>query len=163
MTQKERRFEEFMERCVHVDDESFAGATRIEGGPDRRREADRFQKLSKYHREAAQDNLEGRAPLMAIREGYYVMLHKGNEAIALAGFKARNHECTLMGVRGLFNAPGLADLLRRARQERANVDYFMDPENPELQEFAGAREFVDDVVDPFVERVEALIEEEDLR
>jgi uncharacterized protein (UPF0332 family) len=68
---------------------------------------------------------------MAIREGYYVMLHKANEALALAGFKPRTHECTLLGIRGIFNAPELANLLRRAFEERKNVDYFIDPDNPE--------------------------------
>lgn len=158
-----KRFDEFMERCVQVDDDVAPGATRIDGGPDRRREADRFRRLSDYHAKAAQDNLGGQAPLMAIREGYYVMLHKANEAVALAGFKARTHACTLLGLRGLFDAPDLADLLRRARRERANVDYLMDPEDPELEEFAGPHRFVDEVVEPFVARVEAMIHEDDLR
>lgn len=103
MTTEEERFQEFLDRCVESDDEQ-PGATRIDGSAARRREADRFRNQSEYHAAAAQDNLEGRAPLMAIREGYYVMLHKSNEALALAGFKPRTHECTLLGIRGVFNA-----------------------------------------------------------
>jgi uncharacterized protein (UPF0332 family) len=100
---------------------------------------------------------------MAIREGYYVMLHKANEALALAGFKARTHECTLLGIRGVFNAPDLADMLRRAFEERRNVDYYIDPENPELEEFAGPEQFVEETMKRFVEQVDELIEEQGLQ
>ncbi len=162
MTTPEERYQEFLDDCVNADTE-HPGATRIDGGPARRREADRAQRQAEYHGLAAQDNLEGQAPLMAIREGYYVMLHKANEALALAGFKPRTHRCTLLGLRGVFNAPELADMLRRASQERRNVDYYIDPENPELAEFAGPRSFIEDTVEVFESRVDELIEEQDLR
>lgn len=162
MTSETERFQEFLDRCLESVDEQ-PRTTRIDGSADRRREADRFRSLSEYHAAAARDNLEGRAPLMAIREGYYVMLHKSNEALALAGFKPRSHECTLLGIRGAFNAPGLADTLRRAYDERRNVDYFIDPEDPELAEFAGPDQFVEERVGGFVDRINELIEAEGLR
>ena len=161
MTTPEERWQEFLDECVNVDD-PYPGATRIDGGPARRREAARVRNQSEYHTLAAQDNLEGQAPLMAIREGYYVMMHKANEALALAGFKPRSHQCTLLGLRGVFNAPDLADMLRRARQERRNVDYFIDPADPELTEFASPRSFIEETVDVFVDRVDDLIAEEGL-
>lgn len=99
---------------------------------------------------------------MAIREGYYVMMHKANEGLALAGFKPRTHRCTLLGLRGVFNAPDLADMLRRASNERRNVDYFMDPDDPELAEFTDPRSFIEDTVEVFVNRVDALIDEQGL-
>lgn len=162
MTTAEERYQEFMDRCVTGGGDP-PGVTRIDGPAGRRREADRCRSLSEYHADAAQDNLHGRAPLMAIREGYYVMLHKANEALALAGFKPRTHECTLLGIRGVFNAPELADMLRRAFQERRNVDYYIDPENPELEEFAGPEQFVERVMDRFVDQVDSLVAEEGLR
>lgn len=162
MTTREERYREFMDRCVDRED-GRPGATRIDDPPDRRRGANRLRALSEYHADAARDNLEGRAPLMAIREGYYVMLHKANEALALGGFKPRTHECTLLGIRGVFDAPELADTLRRAFLERRNVDYYIDPESPELEEFAGPGSFVEEVVAGFVTRVESLIEGEQLR
>ena len=162
MTTPEERYDEFLERCVDAEGEA-RGATRIDGGPGRRREAARARSQSEYHEGAVHDNLEGRAPLMAIREGYYVMLHKANEALALAGFKPRTHECTLLGIRGVFDRPDLADFLRRAYDERRNVDYFIDPDNPELEEFASPEAFVEGTMEEFVERVETLIEDEGLR
>lgn len=161
MTTEEERYQEFMDRCVNSSDDQ-PSATRIDTPGERRREANRSRGLSKYHEAAAQDNLEGRAPLMAIREGYYVMLHKANEALALAGFKPRTHECTLLGIRGIFNAPELANLLRRAFEERKNVDYFIDPDNPELEEFASPEQFIEETMAEFVDEVDRIIQEEDL-
>lgn len=63
----------------------------------------------------------------------------------------------------MFNAPDLSDLLRRASQERQNVDYFIDPEQPELAEFASPEAFVAETMEVFVERVDALIQAEGLR
>lgn len=127
---------------------------------DREREAERFRNLSEYHWKAADDNLKGEAPLMAIVEGYYVMLHKSNEALALAGFKPQTHKCTLLGLRGIFNVPDLANYLRRASNERKNVDYYINPEKLELEEFKDPKSFVNDVVKPFVNNLDELIEEE---
>lgn len=156
MTSGEERYEEFLERCV-----SEAGKTvRVDGPADRKREAKRFRNLSEYHAKATEDILKGKAPLMAIEEGYYVMLHKTNEALALAGFKPKTHECTLLGLRGIFNAPKLADNLRRASKERKNVDYYINPEKPELEEFKDPKSFVENVMRPFVKEIEELIEKE---
>lgn len=77
-----------------------------------------------------------------------------DEALTLAGFNSRTHECTLLGIRGVFNAPALADMLRRACDERQNVDYFIDPEDPELAEFAGPEQFGEDTVERLVEQVD---------
>ncbi len=95
---------------------------------------------------------------MAIVEGYYVMLHKANQALALAGFKSKSHECTLIGLRGIFNVPDLADDLRRAYQERKNVDYYINPDNPQLEEFKSPKKFVKNMMKPFVQKVDEIIE-----
>jgi uncharacterized protein (UPF0332 family) len=91
------------------------------------------------------------------------MLHKANEALALAGFNAKTHECTLLGIRGIFNAPDLATALRRAHNERQNVDYYINPEKPELEEFTSPKQFTESVMEPFVEQVNKLIEDESFR
>ncbi len=155
MTSEEERYEEFLDRCVSEEGKTV----RIDGSADRKREAERFRNLSEYHAKATEDNLEGKAPLMAIEEGYYVMLHKANEALALAGFKPNTHECTLLGLRGVFNAPELADKLRRASRERKNVDYYINPKKPKLEEFKDPENFVNEVMERFVGKLDELIRE----
>lgn len=155
MTTKEERKKDFIERCVKPE----GNVVRIGNAADRKREAKRFRSLSDYHEKAVRDNLNGEAPLMAIVEGYYVMLHKANEALALAGFKSKSHECTLMGLRGIFNVPELADNLRRAYQERRNVDYYINPEKPELEEFNDPENFVENMMKTFVKKVDNIIRE----
>lgn len=120
--------------------------------------AERFAEQSQYHRIAADDHLQGRARLMAIREGYYAMLHKANEALARAGFESRSHRCTILGLRGVFDAPELTDTLRRAGEERKNVDYGIDPTDPTHVEFDDPQAFVEDTVDQFIGNVDRLVE-----
>lgn len=157
MTSAEDRRAEFLRRCLDADD---PGAVRVDGIADQRRLAGRYRNQAEYHYTAARDHLDGRTPLMAFKEGYYAMLHAANEALALAGFKCNSHTCTLLGLRGIFDAPDLADSLRRGGAERRNVDYRTDPEDPDLQEFQDPREFLENEVDPFIDGVAALLDEE---
>jgi uncharacterized protein (UPF0332 family) len=158
-TPRERR-EEFFENCLHRDDDERVGAVRIDTPAERNERAERYWNQADFHRKAAADNLAGEAALMAIRQGYYVMLHKSNQALALAGFEPKTHRCTLLGVRGIFDAPDLADDLRRASAERNNVDYAMNPADPELQEFDAPRTFLSDTVSPFVETLDGVVASE---
>lgn len=158
MTTPNERRQEFFEKCFG--DDERPGAIRIDGVSDQKRQAEIFRDQSRYHRIAANDHLTGEATLLAIREGYYAMFHKTNEALALAGFEPKSHQCTLLGLRGIFDAPDLADTLRRAGDERTNVDYGLDPDNPELVEFTDPTSFVESIADPFISDVDALIESE---
>lgn len=149
--------DEFLTDCIETGD-----AKRIEG-VTRQREADRFFNLADYHRTGVQDHLDGEARLLAIRQGYYAMLHTANAALALAGFKVSSHPCTIKGLSAVFDASDLADDLRRAGAERINVDYNIDPQNPTLDEFEDASEFVEDTMEPFLDRIDTLLDEEGLR
>lgn len=160
MTSSQERHNEFMSKCLEYGEDERPGAVRIETPAERKQEAKRCWNQADFHQMAAADNLAGAAKLMAIRQGYYVMLHKSNQALALAGFSPKNHRCTLLGVRGVFDAPRLADTLRRASKERNNVDYGMNPHDPQLQEFDAPRGFLTDTVEPFVTSVDDAIREE---
>lgn len=158
MTTPSERREQFFEDCIEPDERP--GAVRIETPAEQRRKAERHWHQADYHSRAAESNLAGGTELMAFREGYYVMLHKADQALALAGFDSKTHHCTLMGLRGIFNAPGLADDLRRARVERSNVDYAINPADPQLEEFDDPRAFLQNTVSPFVDDVDEVIEDE---
>jgi uncharacterized protein (UPF0332 family) len=161
VTTPEKRREEFFEACVGGDDDPATGARRIDGSADRAREAERFEHQASYHLTGARELLGSDAELLVFKEGYYAMLHKANEAVAVAGFKPETHECTLLGLRGLYNAPDAADTLRRAKAERTNVDYGMNPAEPTLAEFNDPGTFLSEEVEPFFEAVDTLIAELD--
>lgn len=160
MTSPAERRNEFMSKCLEYGEDERPGAVRLETPAERKQEAERCWNQADFHQTAAVDNLTGAAKLMAIRQGYYVMLHKSNQALALAGFSPKNHRCTLLGIRGVFDAPELADTLRRASKERNNVDYGMNPENPQLQEFDAPQDFLTETAEPFVTAVDDAIREE---
>ena len=160
MTSSRERRDEFVRKCLDEGEDGRVGAVRIDTPGERKQEAERCRNQADFHRDAAVDNLHGVAELMAIRQGYYVMLHKSNQALALAGFSPKSHRCTLLGVRGIFDAPELADILRRASNERNNVDYAMNPEKPRLQEFDNPRAFLTGTVEPFVRAVDDAVSEE---
>lgn len=160
MTSPRGRRDEFMNKCVEASENDEPGAVRIDTPAERKQEARRCWNQAEFHKTAATDNLTGGAELMAIRQGYYVMLHKSNQALALAGFSPKNHRCTLLGIRGVFDAPELADTLRRASEERNNVDYAMNPQDPTLQEFDAPENFLRDTVEPFVGAVDDAVREE---
>jgi len=149
--------DEFLADCVEG-----GNATRIEGA-ERERTAERFFNLAAYHKQGVTDHLHGQATLLAIRQGYYTMLHKANATLALAGFKVASHVCTIEGLSAVFGASELANNLRRAGDERLNVDYNIDPDSPALEEFDSATSFVEETMEPFLEEVDALLEEEGLR
>jgi uncharacterized protein (UPF0332 family) len=151
------RFEEFKQKCL--DEEQAKRLDSVEG----KREARRFENQSEYHMKAVEDLLEGEANLIAIVEGYYSMLHKANQVLTLAGFKPDSHKCTLLGIRGVFDRSDLAETLQRAMDERINVDYYMDPEKPDMEEFKDPQNFVNQEVKPFIQEIEELIESEELR
>lgn len=157
MTTPSKRREEFFEDCI--EDDERPGAVRIDTPAEQRRIAERHWHQADYHGKAAESNLAGGTELMAFREGYYVMLHKADQALALAGFDSKTHHCTLMGIRGIFNAPDLADDLRRARTERSNVDYAINPTSPQLEEFDDPRAFLQDTVSPFINAIDEAIED----
>ncbi len=138
--------DDFLRDCIDSED-----GTRLDQ-TQRRREAERFLNLSDYHNKGVDDHLDGEAKLLAIKQGYYAMLHRANAALALAGFKVTSHACTIEGLTGLFDESDLADDLRQAFEERLNVDYEIHPERPELGEFENAHAFVENTMQPFLKK-----------
>jgi uncharacterized protein (UPF0332 family) len=147
------KFGEFKEECLEED-----GAKRLDR-TQQEKEAKRFKNQSEYHRQAAEDLLQGESSLIAIVEGYYSMLHKANQALALAGFKTSSHKCTLLGLRGVFKNSELARQLQQAMDERINVDYYIDPEKEDT-EFTDPEHLIKNKTDPFIQDINQLIEKE---
>lgn len=150
------RMEEFETECI-----AEGNAKRIDG-VSKSREAERFENQSHYHLKAAEELIGSEADLIAIVEGYYSMLHKANQALALAGVKVDTHKCTLLGLRGVFQESELAKSLQESFDERINVDYYMNPDEPDLKEFKNPENFIQESVMPFREKIDKIIEAEGL-
>ena len=159
MTSEKERFKEFLERCMEQEKGNRKKVKRVDDLPDQMKLAERYRNQSNYHEKAARNNLDGETPLISIKEGYYAMLHKTNEALALNGFKSNTHECTLLGLRGIFNKPELTNMLRRAKNERKNVDYYINPKKPKLEEFKNTKEFIKQLINPYLEQMNQIIEQ----
>lgn len=150
------RFEEFKQQCIEE------GKVKRLDSTGQEREAERFANQSNYHMKAAERLLGSEADLIAIVEGYYSMLHKANEALALAGFKPDSHKCTMLGIRGVFERSDLAKDLQEGMDERINVDYYLNPEKPDSESFTDPGDFIENKAEPFIQEVNSLIRSEEL-
>lgn len=144
-----------METCVTGT--ADAGTVRLQTPAEQQRKARIYERHAEHRRSAVDDHLRGTATLQAINQGYYAMFHEANQAMARAGFDSNSHRCTLLGLRGLYDAPELARELQRAMDERRNVDYRIDPGDPAFEEFASIDQFISETVDPFLDAVNRLI------
>jgi uncharacterized protein (UPF0332 family) len=150
------KFEEFKEQCIEQ------GKVKRLDSTGQKREAKRFENQAEYHMTAAEELLGSEADLIAIVEGYYSMLHKANEALALAGFKPDSHKCTMLGIRGVFERSDLAKNLQEGMDERVNVDYYMNPEKSDSEDLSSPDEFIENKVEPFIQEINSLIDSEEI-
>lgn len=147
--------EKFRKKCL--EDES--NSTRLLKSPTmRKRTAEKYSKQSEYHERTARNLLNTDTPLIAVAEAYYTMMHKANQALALAGYDIGSHLCTLIGLSRILDKPELADRLRQAGERRLETDYELDPEKPPYNERA-TRRFVEEAMSDFLSELEGIIEE----
>lgn len=147
--------EKFRKKCL--EDESNS-TRRLKSPTMRKRSAEKYSKQSEYHERTAMNLLNTDTSLIAISEAYYAMMHKANQALALAGYDVGSHLCTLIGLSRVLGRPELADRLRQAGDRRLETDYELDPENPPYDE-GRTRGFVEEVLVDFLSDIEGVIEE----
>ena len=61
-----------------------------------------------------------------------------------------------------FQESELAKSLQESFDERINVDYYMNPDKPDLQEFKNPETFVQETVRPFREQIDDITESQGL-
>lgn len=145
----------FRKKCLEDEGNS---TRRLKSPAMRRRSAEKYGKQSEYHERTAMNLLNTDTPLIAIAEAYYAMMHKANQALALAGYDIGSHLCTLIGLSRVLDRPELADKLRQAGERRLETDYELDPENPPYDE-GRTRRFVEEVLGDFLGEIEGIIDE----
>lgn len=145
--------EKFREECLEEN-----SAERLKSPTMRKRSAKNYERQAKYHKKSAMNLLNTDTPLIAVVEAYYAMMHKANQALAIAGYDVKSHICTIVGLSRVLDRPDLAEKLRQAGARRLETDYELDPENPPYN-FDETKRFVGKTMENFLNELENEIEE----
>ena len=87
--------------------------------------AEQHKKSAEYFLECAKNLLNSSTPLAAILIGHFAMEHKGNQLLALNGYKVESHICTQIGLSRIAERKDLAKKLSDIFTIRQSVGYRM--------------------------------------
>ena len=73
--------------------------------------AEQHRNNSEYFLECAKNLLSSSTPLAAVLIGHFAMEHKGNQLLALHGYKVESHICTQIGLSRIAGRKDLAKKL----------------------------------------------------
>lgn len=113
---------------------------------------------SDYFLECAKNLLSTSTPLAAILISHFAMEHKGNQLLALHGYKVESHICTQIGLSRMIERKDLAKKLSDIFTLRQSVGYRMTLKQSE-ESRKEAEKTINETVTPFFEEVDKLIEE----
>ena len=150
---------EFEEKCL-VKRTVTLESTVSEIKDDRSKQflAEQHKNNSEYFLESAKNLLNSTTPLAAILTGHFAMEHKGNQLLALHGYKVESHICTQIGLSRIVGRKDLAKKLSDIFTLRQSVGYRMTLKQSE-ESRAEAEKTVNETVVPFFEEIEKLISE----
>lgn len=149
---------EFSEKCL-------SGRTIVQG-PSVSRISDKkgMASAAEQHRNNAEYFLEGAkalldisTPLLAVLIGHFAMEHKGNQLLALHGYKIESHTCTQIGLSRIVGRKDLAKKLSRMFASRQSIGYRMTLRQGE--EKNTARNAINELAIPFIEEIDKLANE----
>lgn len=87
--------------------------------------AEQHKKSAEYFFECAKNLLDSSTPLAAVLIGHFAMEHKGNQLLALHGYKVESHICTQIGLSRIVGRKDLAKKLSDIFTLRLSVGYRM--------------------------------------
>lgn len=117
--------------------------------------AEQHKSNAEYFLECAKNLLGSSTPLAAILIGHFAMEHKGNQLLALHGYKVESHVCTQIGLSRIVERKDLAKKLSDIFTLRQSVGYRMTLKQSE-ESRKEAERVVDEIVTPFFEEVDKL-------
>ena len=120
--------------------------------------AEQHKNNSEYFLECAKNLLGTSTPLAAVLIGHFAMEHKGNQLLALHGYKVESHICTQIGLSRIVGRKDLAKKLSDIFTLRQGVGYRMTLKQSE-ESRAEAEKTVNETVVPFFEEIDKLISE----
>src|SRR3989338_5432734 len=117
---------EFEERCLSkrtITQE--ASVSRIQEKRTMQSISEQHKNNSDYFLECANNLLGTSTPLAAILIGHFAMEHKGNQLLALHGYKVESHICTQIGLSRIAGRKDLAKKLSDIFNLRQSIGYRM--------------------------------------
>ena len=117
--------------------------------------AEQHKSNAEYFLECARNLLGSSTPLAAILIGHFAMEHKGNQLLALHGYKVESHICTQIGLSRIVERKDLAKKLSDIFILRQSVGYRMTLRQSE-ESRKEAKRIVDEIVIPLFEEVDKL-------
>ncbi len=119
--------------------------------------AEQHKSNSDYFLECAKNLLGTSTPLAAILIGHFAMEHKGNQLLALHGYKVESHICTQIGLSRIAGRKDLAKMLSGIFTLRQSIGYRMVLKQSQESK-TEAEKAVNETVLPFFEEIDKLIE-----
>src|SRR3989338_519347 len=120
--------------------------------------AEQHKNSSEYFLECAKNLLKSSTPLAAILVSHFAMEHKGNQLLALHGYKVESHICTQIGLSRIMGRKDLAKNLSDIFTLRQAVGYRLTLKQSE-ESRREAEKTIDEAVLPFFEEVNRLVED----
>ena len=110
---------------------------------------------AEYFLECAKNLLGSSTPLAAVLIGHFAMEHKGNQLLALHGYKVESHICTQIGLSRIAERKDLAKKLSDIFTLRQSIGYRMTLKQSE-ESRKEAEKAINETVIPFFEEVDKL-------
>ena len=120
--------------------------------------AEQHKNNSEYFLECSKNLLSSTTPLAAVLIGHFAMEHKGNQLLAMHGYKVESHICTQIGLSRIVGRKDLAKKLSDIFTLRQGVGYRMTLKQSE-ESRTEAEKTINETVIPFFEEVKKLIGE----
>ena len=150
---------EFEERCLSkrtITQE--ASVSRIQEKRTMQSISEQHKNNSDYFLECAKNLLDTSTPLAAILIGHFAMEHKGNQLLALHGYKVESHICTQIGLSRIVGRKDLAKKLSGIFALRQGVGYRMTLKQGK-ESRSDAEKTINETVIPFFEEIDKLIKD----
>ena len=117
--------------------------------------AEQHKNNAEYFLECAKNLLGSSTPLAAVLIGHFAMEHKGNQLLALHGYKVESHICTQIGLSRIAERKDLAKKLSDIFTLRQSIGYRMTLKQSE-ESRKEAEKAINETVIPFFEEVDKL-------
>ena len=154
----EKLDKEFEEKCLSKRTVTQEPGVTIIEGKELTSTAEQHSNNAAYFLEGAKFLLNSQTHLLAVLIGHFAMEHKGNQLLALHGYKVESHICTQIGLSRVIGKKDLAKKLSDIFTLRQNIGYrmYLKPQSEEDKNMA--EKTINEIVIPFFEEVNGLVE-----